>query len=158
MHNITQRDKISGECQIGYTHYFNSNRAFTELEWTAILTFARNLFKDQKHVLANGSGESGTKPTATSKEIRFNGIGDASFETCYISKKVMKGCNFTKTAQKEYDSSVVAILTYIGHIAPGALSISSDGSTMRAFAEGMALAKKISGVMTLLPPVTVIIV
>ncbi len=138
---------------MGYTQYFPQQRDFTNDEWNTILTFAKSLFKDQKLVLANGMGDLDSKPVANKSQISFNGIGDESHETFYLTKKRTPDFNFTKTAQKEYDSSVVAMLTYIHHIAPDALSISSDGDTMMDFEKGIALAKKISGITNLSCPV-----
>jgi hypothetical protein len=128
-----------------YTHYFPQTRAFTTQEWNKIQTFAKALFLAEKNILANGNSHPGSKPAATQKDICFNGIGDEAHETCLITKAKYNGFNFTKTARKEYDKVVVAVLTYINHIAPNALSISSDGKGEPGmFIEGTNLAQAIA--------------
>lgn len=130
---------------MGYTHYFPQNRAFTTQEWNKIQSFAKDLFDDQEDILANGMGSIGSKPSATKKDICFNGLNEESHETCLITKAHYKNFNFCKTAKKEYDKVVVALLTYINHIAPDALTISSDGKgEPGAFEEGTYLAQLIA--------------
>ncbi len=130
---------------MGYTHYFPQKRKFTTQEWDKIQSFAKELFKHEEDILANAYGTPGTKPSATKKEISFNGVGEEAYETCFISKAHYSQYNFTKTAHKEYDKVVVALLTYINHIAPNALDISSDGSNEpNMFIEGTYLAQLIA--------------
>lgn len=133
---------IHKEHTMGYTHYFPQNRKFTTEEWNKIQAFAKELFLAEKDILANGNGTPGTKPSATKTTIMFNGVGDESHETCVITKAIYDGFNFTKTARKEYDKVVVALLTYINHVAPLALNISSDGQgEPNMFVQGTALAQ-----------------
>lgn len=130
---------------MGYTHYFPQTRPFTTNEWDKILAFTKELFKHEEHILANGMGSIGSKPSATKKDICFNGINEDSHETCLITKAHYKDFNFTKTARKEYDKVVVALLTYINHVAPGALNISSDGKGEPGmFIQGTYLAQLIA--------------
>ncbi len=130
---------------MGYTHYFPQTRSFTTYEWNKILAFTKDLFKHEEHILANGMGDPGTKPKANTKEIFFNGVGDEAHETCVISKVHYRDYNFTKTNRKEYDKVVVALLTYINHVAPGALNISSDGKGEPGmFIQGTYLAQLIA--------------
>lgn len=128
IYNITKPNQTKGECQIGYTQYFPQTRSFTTDEWNLIKSFAKQLFSLNKEILANAHGEEGTKPTANTKFISFNGIGDESHETFEITKDHNKDYNFCKTNRKSYDDAVVAVLTYINYIAPNALTIDSDGS------------------------------
>jgi hypothetical protein len=118
---------------MGYTHYFPQTRSFTNDEWSKIQSFAKSLFIARKDMLADGMGNINSKPKATAKDIWFNGIGEEAHETFLVRKTQPKKLEdrhgqFTKTNRKAYDECVVAMLTYINHVAPGALEITSDGS------------------------------
>lgn len=131
---------------MGYTHYFPQQRAFTGAEWDSITSFATALCASGAHILANWSGDEGTAPTINETEISFNGRGIDSHESFRITKKCPKpgAFHFCKTAHKPYDSTVTALLTYVKGIAPGALSISSDGYASEWNA-GVDLANSLSG-------------
>lgn len=131
---------------MGYTQYYTQTRAFTTEEWNLIKSFTEKLFEYEKDILANGLGEEGTEPKVNAKFISFNGIGDESYETCYITKTHYKEYNFCKTDRKSYDDVVVALLTYINYVAPNALTIGSDGSNEPAmFIHGTSLVHQITG-------------
>lgn len=75
------------------------------------------------------------QPKINSRQIRFNGAGEDSHETFYISKSKPKSSTlsdgafgFCKTARKPYDVAVCLILMVIHKHAPDVLKISSDGS------------------------------
>jgi hypothetical protein len=62
----------------------------------------------------------------TDSRIVLNGIGADSHETFYIQKGDIKW-NFCKTAQKDYDEVVTAILILARYLFPD-FSLTSDGS------------------------------
>ena len=134
---------------MGYTHYFPQTRDFTNDEWSEIVDFTKTLVKEHRNILANAMGEAGTEPEVTSDHISLNGIEDASHETFEITRKHNIGFNFTKTARKEYDDVVVAILVYVHRIAPGALEISSDGD-VEDWAAGVQAAQNVSPLTAIL--------
>jgi len=129
---------------MGYTHYFPQTRAFTNDEWVIIKMFATKLFDAKKNILANGMGDLDTDPDMNSKYLSFNGIGDEAHETFQVTKAWNKEFNFCKTARKEYDIVVVAMLAIIDYIAPNVLTISSDG-TKGDFYAGVKLAQEVVG-------------
>lgn len=128
---------------MGYTHYFPQQRAFTTAEWELITQATRKILASQlKGVICGGDGEG--KALVNSKEISFNGNNedDQSHETFHITKGHMRDFNFCKTAQKPYDTAVVAVLCACHFYAPGALEISSDGDSSD-WQQGLELAQQI---------------
>ena len=126
---------------MGYTHYFEQTRDFTDKEWRSITAFSGNLLKndDAKKVIDHKHDQ---KLEINSKKIFFNGIKNDGHETFVLNKlkgrhpdyytpqeiRKAKGVfNFCKTARKPYDQYVVAFLCGVNVIAPGALYITSDG-------------------------------
>jgi len=82
-------------------------------------------------------------PLVNSHQIHFNGQGDEGHETFYIPRKRDPDNPFTfcKTAQKNYDLYVTAILCIMEHIAPDAINVRSDGDPAD-WIEGLALARE----------------
>lgn len=91
---------------MGYTHYIDTTRPFTDLEWEAFTKEVKSLLKASDIPVGNGSGDEGTSPEFTDDRIAFNGIGDDSHETAMITKDYV-GFDFCKTNCKPYDSLVV---------------------------------------------------
>ena len=122
---------------MGYTHYWYQTRDFTRDEWSVISSAVNSLIDATDVPLGNWEGSSGTVPDITPDWIRFNGIDEDSHETFALER--IKGAPeeyqsptpgtfaFCKTAAKPYDVIVVAALIIANHLAPGALSVSSDG-------------------------------
>ena len=138
---------------MGYTHYWRMSRDFTDTEWLAIMEAAckiigraRDTFKIP---LAYECDQPDRKPEISSAfGIRFNGIGDDGHETFMFTKRMgpepewRKGEGhfaFCKTARKDYDAPVVAILIAAKEIAPQAFDWSSDG-WLDEHADGLKLA------------------
>lgn len=113
---------------MGFSHYFPQTRSFTDTEWANIQTFAKTLFDKNEEILAGPLGEMDTAPIVNDEEISFNGIEDLSHETFTIGKIHDPNYNFCKTNRKPYDDVVVFLLTYINHVAPNVLTITSDGN------------------------------
>lgn len=99
---------------MGYTHYWGFKKKPVEIEngeikfANASRKFKEGLEKLPKEIeLSGGDGEG--NPIITDTEIWFNGKGEKSHETCYIS--VERGeSDFCKTCKKPYDVAVCLIL------------------------------------------------
>lgn len=127
---------------MGYTHYWNKKEV-DENEYTAAIKDIAKIVNSKKNILADGTGDKGTKPTTTG-EISFNGIDDKSHETFFLPKTAaeMKSFDFCKTARKPYDIVVTACLCRLGEVK--GISVSSDGSASD-WTAGVALASKVLG-------------
>lgn len=103
----------------------SDKRAFTDAEWAALTKEVKKLLKNSKVPLANGAGDEGTKPQFDDNAISFNGVGEDSHETAFVSKDA-SGFEFCKTAQKPYDSIVVKFYKLVRKYDP-LVKLSSDG-------------------------------
>lgn len=128
---------------MGYTHYYKIPSKMDEVRFKALVKDVKVILKSAKKLkieLANGHGEEGTEPTASSNLIILNGVEDDCHETLYIAREddESKGnglvFNFCKTARKPYDTIVVAILVALKKHFPES-EISSDGG-MEEFTNG----------------------
>jgi hypothetical protein len=129
---------------MGYTHYFDQVRSFTDDEWSKITERAKDILSQEKNII-NHDPKSDQKLTIDDEVIRFNGIGDESHETFYLPKdkpeedeylidgKTVQELHpgpyfhFCKTAGKDYDKYVTAILIIANGISKDALKVESDG-------------------------------
>lgn len=139
---------------MGYTHYFEQKKAFTTPEWTNITTATNLILKELPSDMICGSDGRGD-PIVSKVEIAFNGNAedDRCHESFVITKAKNPDFNFCKTARKEYDVAVVAVLCIVEHFAPGKLDIGSDGCHAE-WAEGLALAQKVIPAAKIPPRVT----
>jgi len=128
---------------MGYTHYFEQKKSFTIPEWNNITKATHAILAALPVDMIAGPQGDGD-PIISETEIALNGSNedDRSHETFSITKKKNPEFNFCKTAQKEYDVAVVAILCIMEHFAPGKLDIRSDGDHAD-WADGLKLAKQI---------------
>lgn len=110
---------------MGYTHYWKIRKPFTNEGWAAFVKDIKNLFNTTTIPIANGHGDVGTKPIINNKYIAFNGEGDDSCETCYISREVVD-FSFCKTRGNFYDSVVVKALKLARKHNPS-IELRSDG-------------------------------
>lgn len=134
---------------MGYTHYQHHTTPFTDDEWAqvadAIDCLAAQAQKEGLHL----SADNGQTPLSNHQRIErvwlverrngpaimLNGLGDEAHETFCLFKngapnidgEVTDGFEFCKTAQKPYDTFVVAALTWVESHFPGKLNVSSDG-------------------------------
>lgn len=121
---------------MGYTHYWNFTTFPNEIENGAEkFKNAISLFKERvKKVnveLGNGMSEVGSKPIITDTMIVFNGIGENSHETFYISMDYDEEearFSFCKTARKPYDKAVCIALLCFKEAFGDDFEIYSDGS------------------------------
>lgn len=116
-----------------------------------------SIAKERGVAIVGGGGEPGTEPEITDSLISLNGI--PCHETLYLEREaqVREGGDadfarfaFCKTACKDYDVVVTAILCLAEHISDGFFRVSSDGGPDE-WAEGLELARAVmSGVQV--PP------
>ena len=110
---------------MGYTHYWKVSTAFTDEAWNNLKRDALELFANTTIPLADAWGDPGTTPQVDDDAIAFNGVGDDSYETCYITRKSTL-LAFCKTNHKPYDSVVVAVLK-LARQHNNSVELSSDG-------------------------------
>jgi hypothetical protein len=92
---------------MGYTHYWDITRTFTEDEWGRLSKASALLIANSNIPVAFDYDEIGLPPMVTDKLIRFNGMGeDDGHETFYFANT--PGWTFCKTARKPYDALVVS--------------------------------------------------
>ncbi len=127
---------------MGYTHYWEKRGDVNEESYAAALKDIAKIVISEKAILANGSGDKGSKPKV-SGGITFNGIGDESHETFALPPKAkMLASDFCKTNQKPYDVVVVAALSRLAEVE--GIKIGSDGDA-EEWKAGVALASKVLG-------------
>ena len=98
---------------MGFSHYWTQKKNIKQADWDKFMKFVRNASVMAGVKLANGFGESGTKPVVTKDEVLFNGIDgleDDSHETFAMYNNDAGEWNCCKTAEKPYDKVVVACL------------------------------------------------
>ena len=135
---------------MGYTHYWRKRGDISVDAWSEICkgvaeVLGANLATTR--TIAGGMGDAGSAPICNHSEITFNGIGENSHETFYLTRhtnaedKDGKGWSFDfcKTAHKPYDTVVCAALILLAqHTKISEVEISSDGD-WGDFQRGMAL-------------------
>ena len=125
---------------MGYTHYYTQTRAFTPTEWhdltaafhhmlvhlPAHSTNAGGYYVDHPLVIRDGWGFN--TPEVDDHELVFNGdeASGMAHESFYL-ERANQGFHFCKTARKPYDLLVCAVLLVVTEIAPGAITVESDG-------------------------------
>jgi hypothetical protein len=102
---------------MGYTHYFQLHSEPTQTRWQSFTSGVNSIIKASDVPL---------ETEITDSRIVLNGIGADSHETFYIQKGDIKW-NFCKTAQKDYDEVVTAILILARYVFLD-FSLSSDGT------------------------------
>ncbi len=141
---------------MGYTHYWSASRDFTDDEWKLIKENARKILThatDHYGISVSEEYDVNRVPVVDDLKIRFNGLGDEGHETFVLSHAVPTppeyratepDFQFCKTARKDYDMPVVAILIAARAIAPDAFEWSSDG-WLSELAEGVQLYREACG-------------
>lgn len=119
---------------MGYTHYWSQTADIAPADWIEFAEGAERLVAlveaDGSVVLNDwsGDGEDGGRPTVNGREVSFNGTGDESHESFRILRRMEDDADwFCKTARKNYDTAVCAVLLYLDSIHPDAFHVSSDG-------------------------------
>lgn len=123
---------------MGYTHYWHKRGDISVDAWSKL---CQDMTKVLAHhevasIVAGGMGDAGSAPICNHSELTFNGIGDNSHETFYLTRhtapedmdKDGKAFAFCKTNQKPYDAVVCAALILLAqHTTTKAVEIASDG-------------------------------
>lgn len=128
---------------MGYSNYWGKSGKVNEAEYADALKDIAKIVKSQSSILADGTGDEGTKPDFTNG-IAFNGIGEQSHETFSLPKtsSQLDDNDFCKTNKKPYDDVVVAALARLSEVS--GIKVSSDGGAGE-WEHGVALASKILG-------------
>lgn len=136
---------------MGYTHYWGVKRSRKTAKKDQIqfekacIAISKALHTYQKTVSddARLSGYSAHTKPGSYGGIRFNGKGDLSHEDFSLPEyfKENEG-GFCKTANKPYDTAVVAALILLKHYMGDAVGVSSDGDAAE-WLEGLRLAKTV---------------
>lgn len=118
---------------MGYTHYFtqvvandDDDRRYAEFaaEAKEIITFAV-----QRGVkLADAMGKDLNGWVVDENRVMFNGYGEEAHETFRFERMTNLGFDFCKTAEKPYDTVVVACLIALKNAYGESVEISSDGN------------------------------
>ena len=102
---------------MGYTHYFQLHSEPTQTRWQAFTNGVTSIINASDVKLES---------EVTDSRIILNGVGKDSHETFYIEKGSVRW-NFCKTARKDYDEVVTAILILARYVLSD-FSVSSDGT------------------------------
>ena len=134
---------------MGYTHYWAKSQPSSRDVWAPFQTVAKMIVQDQKKhgVALVYEWDHGAKPITDAEQVRFNGNGPEGHETFQISRAATPHFDFCKTAQKPYDTAVVACLICAAVLLPG-FSWSSDGD-VDELQPGLDLARKVLGMPSL---------
>ena len=138
---------------MGYTHYYEQKRSFTDAEWSIIVKGGGLLVKKLNTILTiNLTDSAHAKHKLVDPYFDINGIGDEAHENFVLYKKLEtqyrdnfgvardNNFNFVKTNRKKYDRYVVALLILINNVAPNAFQVRSDGYLDEWF-DGMDILK-----------------
>ena len=121
---------------MGYTHYWTkrANVTPTASQWGAFIEAAEKVLDNCADCVEVADCHFGG--------ISFNGIGGAAHETFYLRhpEALLENFSFCKTAEKPYDTQVVAILLLLQHYCGDVYNISSDG-TLEDWMTGSRLCK-----------------
>jgi hypothetical protein len=93
--------------QMGYSHHWHGPRRVSAGKFSAIAWHCRRVV-EHIGVPVQLEDNDAMPPIFTSKEIRFNGVGEAGHETCIIGRDYLS--SFCKTDRKPYDAAVCACL------------------------------------------------
>jgi len=149
---------------MGYTHYWRQNKILPENQWAYFKELAEQVIQEVQSnniELVFEHDKAQLKPLVSDSLIQFNGVGDNGHETFYFpirsseeNSEEGKCFNFCKTARKDYDVAVVAMLIMAKIAFGDNVSISSDGDWTSTndkgdFEAGYSVVKKILPNLTL---------
>jgi len=127
-----------------YTHYWEfkskpKNVKDGDKKFKKSVELLKKCLKDVSVKLASGNGTG--KPVFTDTKVCFNGVGDDSYETCYLAfDNADYEFDFCKTARKPYDVVVCLTLLCFKNFFGEDFKYSSDGNMND---EGWSLANEI---------------
>lgn len=136
---------------MGYTHYYEQKRSFTDAEWSIIVKGWQLISKEAKIYVDDQSNldSAHAKHKLVDPYFNINGKGKEAHENFVLYKNLehisglrdaVRNINFVKTARKKYDRYVVALLLLINNVAPNAFVVKSDGYLDEWF-DGMDILK-----------------
>ena len=115
---------------MGLTHYWERPAQLAPAAFNRAVDDCRRLLPHLPIPLAGGDG-TGT-PVCDSELLIFNGVGDASYETCAICRAEedpgagRRILSFCKTEHRPYDLAVRAVLIVFQHHLGSQFKVSSD--------------------------------
>ena len=131
---------------MGYTHYYDQKRSFTDDEWSIIVKAWRMISKEAK-IYVDDQSKLDANVSKHKQYFDINGIGDNAHENFVLFKDkglstdgYRYGSGAVKTNRKKYDRYVVALLLLINNVAPDAFVVKSDGYLDEWF-DGMDIVK-----------------
>lgn len=138
---------------MGYTHYWQALRNVKPAEWRQIVAATTAIIELAERAGIPIRGPEG-RWQADKDRISLNGDAGDAHEPFNLTRDIRHGgSNFCKTACKPYDIVVVAILCSLNKLAPGAFTMSSDG-TAEEWQDGLDLARR-AGVTGVTIPATI---
>ena len=113
---------------MGYTHYWRQSRDFTTEEWSEIETQTKTVLANLPDSIKLVAGPEDASHIIEKETFFFNGLPteDLSHED-FLLEKTARSFAFCKTARKPSDVAVVAVLLIAAHVAPEAITVTSDG-------------------------------
>ena len=135
---------------MGYTHYWRKPNPISLGAWEQIKDDAQKLIAASP-VTIQYEDDDVRPPEVSDAHIRFNGVGEDSYET-FVLDPAMDEFQFCKTAAKPYDLIVCAILAVAQEHAGKSIRVSSDGDA-GDWKDGIEFASKTLGRPVPLPPV-----
>lgn len=135
---------------MGYTHYWNHTKPFTEPEWQTVKDAFKAIVEVADLRRIDLSIDNSTPMSAHQRinaawvmkgdrgeDIYINGAESGAHETFVIHKEAVEkeswqdedsaGFDFCKTNQKPYDAIITAMLIWLESTYPNHFSVSSDG-------------------------------
>lgn len=128
---------------MGYTHYWEYQKKFTQKQWDELKKSAKQIFdycEELEMPLVNHYSEGSLSwegyPLIDNDCIKFNGKGEEGHETFVLYRLpperqpwmlTKNPFAFVKTSRKPYDLAVCLMLMAAFMVAPDVLLISSDG-------------------------------
>lgn len=115
---------------MGYSHYWNISRPFTQDEWTTITTETHKIIAAANSRGIDLAGPAGDGwPLVSSECIKFNGreSKDEAHDTFALYRDPPRAFMFCKTQRKPYDAVVVTVLWVARATVFTAIELASDG-------------------------------
>jgi hypothetical protein len=153
---LPARHQYRKETVMGYTNYWWRERDLDAEAFVRAAADCEKVCKASGVPLAGPQGKPDTKPTFSSQEIVFNGVGENAHETFFVPRTLEedfeqldatgKLFTFTKTARKPYDVAVCACLIVLKHHFGCKIRVQSDGDmTEEGWAVAPALCQRVLG-------------
>jgi len=146
---------------MGYTHYwtFTSNRGKTaqmEKKYQVAIKKCAKVIRAYSTEFGGLSGYTAHDKTGRYGGLKVNGSREYAHEDFAMREHLSENesFGFCKTAQKPYDTVVVACLIILKHCLGDSIEVSSDGNASE-WANGLTLAKQVLGLKTLRIPLNI---